>query len=133
MPKLSYVLDTNVWVSAIITKTDNQLHSYIVDNNIKVFISPEMILELEDVLSRAKFKKYIQKPISDYIQWISKLCTSVNSETHYNEAPDKDDNYLYDICIATKSKLVTGDKALLAHISKPPVTTISRVAFFKIY
>jgi len=133
MQKPSYVLDTNIWVSAIITKTEGQLHRYIVDNDVTVFISPEMILELEEVLSRAKFTKYIQKPICDCIQEISKLCTSVNSKTHYNEAPDKDDNYLYDICITTKSKLVTGDKALLGHISKPPVVTISRAAFFKIY
>jgi predicted nucleic acid-binding protein len=38
-------------------------------------------------------------------------------------APDKDDNYLYDVCIDTKSILVTGDKLLLNYISNPPVST----------
>ena len=48
----------------------------------------------------------------------------------YNNAPDKDDNYLYDICIYTNSVLATGDKLLLNHTSNPVVKTISKNDFF---
>ena len=68
--------------------------------------------------------------------WISAIIT--NSEKslltkRYEEAPDEDDNYLYDLCIETKSKLVTGDKLLLRHISNPPITTMTRFDFLSLF
>ncbi len=132
MQRSSYVLDTNIWISAIISNSFYDLAKIILDHNLKIFICPEMILELEDVLKRSKFKKYLKNTIPFYISEIQKICILEFSETKYNEAPDKDDNYLYDICIETKSILVTGDKLLLTYISNPLVITISRNDFFKL-
>ena len=128
----NYVLDTNIWISAIISNSFFDLEKIIIEENLKIFICPEMILELEDVLKRSKFKKYLKNTIPFYISEIQKICILEFSETKYNEAPDKDDNYLYDICIETKSILVTGDKLLLTYISNPLVITISRNDFFKL-
>ena len=91
-----------------------------------------MILELEDVLKRSKFKKYLTDSISNYISEIQKITVLKSSEKKHEGAPDKDDNYLYDICIDTKSILVTGDKLLLSYTSNPLVVTISRNDFFLI-
>ncbi len=132
MQRSSYVLDTNIWISAIISNSFYDLEKIILEENLKIFICPEMILELEDVLKRSKFKKYLKNTIPFYISEIQKICILEFSETKYNEAPDKDDNYLFDICIETKSILVTGDKLLLTYISNPLVITISRNDFFKL-
>ena len=132
MQRSNYVLDTNIWISAIISNSFFDLEKIIIEENLKIFICPEMILELEDVLKRSKFKKYLKNTIPFYISEIQKICILEFSETKYNEAPDKDDNYLYDICIETKSILVTGDKLLLTYISNPLVITISRNDFFKL-
>jgi putative PIN family toxin of toxin-antitoxin system len=133
MKKASFVLDTNIWISAIITNSEAKLVQFIIQNKLTVYICPEMILELQEVLKRSKFKKYLSKPISEYILIIENSCLNKTSPKHYDKAPDKDDNYLYDVCIDTKSTLVTGDKLLLNYISNPPVVTISRNTFFEMY
>jgi len=61
-----------------------------------------MILELKDVLKRPKFNKYLNKSPSEYILLIEKVCLTNNSPKHYNMAPDKDDNYLYDFASIQK-------------------------------
>lgn len=128
-----FVLDTNIWVSAIITNSIFKVEEFVSKNNLDIYICPEMILELEDVLSRGKFKKYLSKPVFSYIEDIQKICLERKIVKRYNEAPDKDDNYLYDVCIDTESILVTGDKALLNYLSDPRVKTISKAAFFDLY
>lgn len=133
MKNNSFVLDTNIWVSAIITNSETKLGELITSNKLQVYICPEMILELKDVLKRAKFKKYLHKSIEEYIIFISKICINKLPTKHYNEAPDIDDNYLYDLCLFTNSILVTGDKMLLNYISIPSVKTISRLAFFEMF
>lgn len=133
MKKTSFVLDTNIWISAIITNSEEKLVQFIFENKLTIYICPEMILELKDVLKRSKFKKYLSKSIPEYILLIEKVCLNKTSPKHYDKAPDKDDNYLYDVCIDTKSTLVTGDKLLLGYISNPPVVTISRNTFFEMF
>jgi len=133
MKKNSFVLDTNIWISAIITNSEVKLQDFILENKLTIYICPEMILELEDVLKRTKFKKYLNKSIPEYILLIESLCLNKTSPKHYDKAPDKDDNYLYDVCINTKSILVTGDKLLLNYISNPPVLTITRNVFFETF
>ena len=133
MQKTSFVLDTNIWISAIITNSEVKLIQFILENKLTIYICPEMILELQEVLKRSKFKKYLSRSIPEYIVLIENSCLNNTSPNHYDKAPDKDDNYLYDVCIDTKSTLVTGDKLLLGYISNPPVVTISRNTFFEMF
>lgn len=133
MKKTSFVLDTNIWISAIITNSETKLQQFILKNKLTIYICPEMILELKDVLKRSKFKKYLSKSIPEYILLVENTCLNKTPPKHYDKAPDKDDNYLYDVCIDTKSILVTGDKLLLNYISNPPVVTISRNIFFEMF
>jgi putative PIN family toxin of toxin-antitoxin system len=56
MQKNNFVLDTNIWISAIITKSENDLKNYILKNNLQIFICKEMIFEIKDVLGRNKLK-----------------------------------------------------------------------------
>lgn len=133
MQNKNFVLDTNIWVSAIITNSEKSLLNYIEENKLHICICPEMILEIEDVLSRKKFKKYLIKSINEYINLINDSCKNIQIMQRYKEAPDEDDNYLYDLCIETKSKLVTGDKLLLSYISNPPIKTISRFDFLSLF
>jgi predicted nucleic acid-binding protein len=75
----------------------------------------------------------LNNSIEYYISFIDNICISNTSITHYDKAPDKDDNYLYDICLSTNSALVTGDKLLLDYKSDPIVLTITRNDFLNIY
>jgi putative PIN family toxin of toxin-antitoxin system len=129
----NFVLDTNIWISAFITNSENTILNYIEKNKLEIFICPEMTCEIVDVLSRKKFKKYLIRPVDEYAALIKNSCKNIIILKKYNEAPDKDDNYLYDLCICTESKLVTGDKLLLSYISNPPITTISRFDFLSMF
>ena len=85
MQKSSFVLDTNIWISAIITNSESKLEKYIINNNLTIYICPEMILELEDVLKRSKFKKYLKKSIPDYILEIKRICREKTPPKHYEK------------------------------------------------
>lgn len=132
MQNNSFVLDTNIWVSAIITNSEKTLLNYIEEKKLQIYICPEMVNEIEDVLGRKKIKKYLILPEIEYVDLIKNNCENIQIMQRYKEAPDEDDNYLYDLCIETKSILVTGDKLLLSHISNPPITTISRFEFLSL-
>jgi putative PIN family toxin of toxin-antitoxin system len=133
MQNKNFVLDTNIWISAIITNSEKSLLNYIEVNKLQICICPEMLLEIEDVLSRKKFKKYLINSVTEYVNLIDASCQNILITKRYKEAPDEDDNYFYDLCIETKSKLVTGDKLLLNYISNPPITTISRFDFLSMF
>jgi putative PIN family toxin of toxin-antitoxin system len=133
MQNNSFVLDTNIWISAIITNSEKSLFNYIEENKLQIYICPEMINEIEDVLSRKKIKKYLIYSVIESVTSINFYCKNIQIAKRYNQAPDKDDNYLYDLCIETKSQLVTGDKLLLSYISNPPITTISRFDFLSLF
>jgi putative PIN family toxin of toxin-antitoxin system len=102
MKKNSFVLDTNIWISAIITNSETNLEQFILKNNLTIYICPEMILELKDVLKRSKFKKYLSKSIPEYILLIENICSNKTSPKHYDKASDKDYNYLYDSVLKQK-------------------------------
>lgn len=128
----NYVLDTNIWVSATISKKIAPLITKIANNsNVHVFACPELFEEISEVLNRPHLGKYINRPVSAHVKIIKGIATEITIKKGYQRAPDPKDNYLYDLCLQTKSTLVTGDKALLAYISKPVVKTITYNTFLK--
>jgi predicted nucleic acid-binding protein len=74
MKKAGFVLDTNIWISAIITNSETKLQQF--------------ILELKDLL-----KKNLSKSIPEYILLVENTCLNKTSPKHYDKAPDKDDNF----------------------------------------
>jgi uncharacterized protein len=112
---LNAVLDTNIWVSYFINARADYLAKYILEHDIKVFTSDELVEELREVLQRPKFKLLF--PVNDFIELHLSVCTKVNVSLQFNESPDPDDNFLFDLCIKSKTDyLVTADKRLLNFI-----------------
>lgn len=87
MSKNKIVLDTNIWISAIIKREVCYLSEFIALNGITVYICPEMLLELKDVLGRVKFKNYLSKSIHDHIEDIRNICVINKISKCYNNAP----------------------------------------------
>lgn len=54
---LKVVLDTNIWVSYFINARTDYLVNWIIDHDIIIYTSDELSDEIEEVLSRPKFKK----------------------------------------------------------------------------
>ncbi len=56
MPKNKSILDTNIWVSYIIKSKFEELVKLIIDNDLEIYTSQELIAELYEVLNRPKLK-----------------------------------------------------------------------------
>lgn len=58
MKKNKVILDTNLWISFLITKNFSSLDKLIEKNHIEFVFSVELLEEFVDVVSRPKFKKH---------------------------------------------------------------------------
>ena len=52
------ILDTNLWISFLITKTHSYLDKYLLEDKIHLLFSEESLMEFNSVISRSKFGRY---------------------------------------------------------------------------
>lgn len=109
------VLDTNIWISYLLSRKYHVLTAKIIDNNLDIVTCNNLIKEIGDVLKREKFRMLIsKKDISEAINIHIKLCRIVEVQLKSDFLTDKKDNYLIDLYLASHATmLVTGDKQLL--------------------
>ena len=117
------VLDTNVLVSALITKKDSaplQLYKAFTAQKFLLITSPSILAEVEDVINRDKIIKYHklnQKQRETIIEQLLTLCyvtlESVKTEKVIVERDPKDDKFLYAAIEAQADYIVSGDDDLL--------------------
>jgi putative PIN family toxin of toxin-antitoxin system len=67
--RLKIILDTNWYVSASINRTSRRrLYDLLINENLTIFYSRELLAEYESVISRKKFEKFIrQEQVSRFI------------------------------------------------------------------
>lgn len=111
------VLDTNILISAIgFGGIPRNVFQLILDGKIKAIISPILIAELEDVVSK-KFPK-LEKNFSRIRKSIYKKFKMVHPVITLNILNDYPDNRILEAALEGKCNyLVTGDKELL-HLKK---------------
>src|ERR1043165_5865119 len=109
------VVDTNVWVSYFINDRINYLVTWFLDHDFEVFISDELIGEITEVLQRPKFNhRKSRNDILDFIDLLYQLGTQQKVKAIFKSSPDPDDNFLFDLCLASQAGyLITSDKKLL--------------------
>jgi len=114
------VLDTNIWISYVLSRKFHILTSIILDNNLDIVSCNYLETEITEVLQRKKFSKYIsKKDIKEAINIHLKLCRFVEVEPKSDYLTDKKDNFLIDLYQASKATLlVTGDKQILEQAPK---------------
>ena len=110
------VIDTNVLVSALMTRNPNsptvRIHYAILNKKILVLHSPEIIAEYEDVLFRDKFS-FDRGKVDEIIDFIRIYGREVTpAEPDAEEFPDLDDKVFYCVALAAQDDdavLVTGN------------------------
>ncbi|MEO5675221.1 MAG: putative toxin-antitoxin system toxin component, PIN family [Chitinophagales bacterium] len=109
------VIDTNVWVSYFINVRINYLIKWLLDHDVEVFVSGELINEVEEVLQRPKFThRKSRSDIFDFIELLQQVCTNRKVKSVFKNSPDPYDNFLFDLCISAGADyLITSDKKLL--------------------
>ena len=119
------VIDTNVLVSALITKNTDAATAKVVrlllDNGFVPMYDADIITEYEDVLHRSKFS--ILPEVADaLISFIVEHGVDVSRVTFDEPMPDEDDRVFYEVTLSREdSFLVTGN--LKHYPTSPQVIT----------
>ncbi len=109
------ILDTNLWISFLISKNLSKLDPFIKKGTLILLFSKESVMEFVDVVERPKFKRFFsQKDIEQILDLFDQFGELVNIKSDVNICRDEKDNFLLNLSIDGKADyLVTGDKDLL--------------------
>ena len=123
------VIDTNLWISFLITKNYKKLDARIKRTKVKILFSLELMEELLTVVSRPKFKKYFDnEDIEQLLNLVDFYGEMVDVKSDLKICRDAKDNFLLSLSKDGKADfLLTGDHDLLAleRIDKTKIISIS--------
>lgn len=111
------IFDTNVWISFLIGKRLSKIKNHIINGNITIITTEQLLLEIKIVTSRNKLKKYFPKEsVNELIELLETIAVNVIIKPRHFINRDPKDNFLLDLIDFSKADyLVTGDKDLLRH------------------
>jgi putative PIN family toxin of toxin-antitoxin system len=127
--KLRIIVDTNLFVSFLITKNFQFLNNLLSEDKVDIVVCDELLEEIEEVCTRPKFKTQITSlDLQKLLEMLSSSSLSQKILSEVNVSRDLKDNYL--LALAKDSDadfLITGDKDLLSinKFSKTHIITIS--------
>lgn len=124
------VIDTNLWVSFLLTKTTPRLDRLFQRKSILLLFSQELLDEFIEVAGRTKFKKYFTSDdLEDLLFQIRIYAEFITIKSTVVMCRDPKDNFLLSLAKDGKADfLLTGDNDLLAlkKIGKTHIQTISQ-------
>jgi putative PIN family toxin of toxin-antitoxin system len=120
------VLDPGVLVSALIKPTGRpaRLLAQAHGAGFELIVSPLLLEELEGVLLRKKFRRYVTvEEVADYLAFVRRQGTLVRDpgQPAPLSCPDPKDEYLLALAYAQKAILVSGDSDLLELTGGAPI------------
>ena len=114
-PRFKVIIDTNLWISVIISSRQEEFTLLLLENDIEVYTCKELIDELKEVLERDKIRKYLKLPVNEYVSFHKDLTKKFAAKSSLSFDIDPKDSFLLNLSIETKADfLITGDKALLS-------------------
>lgn len=128
--RLKIIFDTNWYISASINrKSRRRLYDLLINEDLTVFYSSELLHEYKSVIFRKKFEKYIrQDQVNRFIGLILTRLKPVEIKTIVRLSRDANDNYLLSMSLdCAADYLVTGDPDLLElkEFGKTKILTMS--------
>jgi putative PIN family toxin of toxin-antitoxin system len=128
------ILDSNIWISYLITRRLETLVELIQHHQLTILTSQHLIEEITEVLLRPKFKKYLKhSDIKEFIAIHIKLCQHIDTDESSTQLTDTKDNFLLNLYDKGRATiLVSGDKELLREASelKYHVLTLNELESF---
>jgi hypothetical protein len=123
------IIDTNLWISFLITNDFNKLDHFLNSDKYLVVFSDELFDELLEVVHREKFARYFNDlNIKILVEIINEKALFVNVFSIVNVCRDVKDNFLLSLAIdGDVDYLITGDNDLLIlkHYKKTSILTIN--------
>ncbi|MCK5838814.1 MAG: putative toxin-antitoxin system toxin component, PIN family [Bacteroidales bacterium] len=132
--KIKIILDTNIWISFLITKDFKKLDLLIKREKIQLLFSNELLEEFISVAQRPKFKRYFTKDdiekLLDNFDYYGEI---IEVKSDIKECRDIKDNFLLNLAIDGKANyLITGDNDLLNMHTIQNTKIVSITDFLKI-
>ncbi len=115
MKSKKVILDTNLWISFLITQNHTEIDSLITEGTIQLVFSHELLEEFLTVTARPKFRKFFSnKKIEKLLELFDSYGKLVNANVKVELCRDPKDNFLLSLAVESKADyLVTGDSDLL--------------------
>lgn len=128
------IIDTNLWISYLISKNYVWIDNLILDRNFRLVFSQELIDEFIEVAQRPKFKRYFSKQnLENLIKLFDEYGLYFRVVSSINLCRDSKDNFLLSLAKDSKADyLLTGDEDLL-EIKKIGKTRIVSASEFQNY
>lgn len=125
------IIDTNLWISFLITKDFTKLDEIIFSRKGILVFSQELLDEFLEVASRPKLRRFFSSSdIEEFLETIDEYASFVKVHTKVEVCRDPKDNFLLSLSVDGKADfLLTGDKDLLG-ISKFRRTKIITISDF---
>jgi putative PIN family toxin of toxin-antitoxin system len=133
--RLKIILDTNWYVSASINRTSRRrLYDLLMNENLTILYSRELLAEYESVISREKFQKFIrQEQVSRFVGLVLTRLMPVEIKMLVRLSRDAKDNFLLSMSIDCGADyLVTGDPDLLVLKEFGKTKILGMTAFSKL-
>ena len=114
--KARYVFDTNVIVSALLFEQGNPGQAFYKALDVaEILLSEEVAREINDVLSRKRFDRYVTwEEREQFLQLLIRETTLVEITEEIKECRDPKDNKFLELAVSgAVSHLITGDPDLL--------------------
>jgi len=125
------IIDTNLWVSFLITKDFTKLDDIIFSRQSILVFSQELLDEFLEVARRPKFRCFFSNTdIEEILETIGEYADFIDVRSEIKICRDPKDNFLLSLSVDGKADfLLTGDKDLL-DLKKIGETTIITISDF---
>ena len=113
--KTKVIIDTNLWISFLISYDFEKLDFLFSSDKICLLFSERLFVEFVGVASREKFRKYFsENDIDELSKKMKKVAKIVEIKSVQTQCRDPKDNFLLELAVDGKADyLITGDKDLL--------------------
>ena len=127
------IIDTNLWVSFLLTKQFSFLDDLLENEKIQLVFSQELLDEFMEVINRPKLRRYFSDDNLELIlEAIEQYADFINVNSNISVCRDPKDNFLLSLAKdGLADYLITGDQDLLV-IKRFEKTEIITIAEFKI-
>jgi len=123
------ILDTNLWVSFLISKDLSKLDELLFEKKVKLVFSKELLDEFLEVTKRPKFRRFFTRTdVENILETIDEYADFVVVKSKITICRDLKDNFLLSLAKDGKADfLLTGDNDLLdiGMFEKTSIETIS--------
>lgn len=128
---LKLVIDTNLWISFIISNKLNELEPILLNKNCKILFSSELVNELQATILKPKLQKYFsENALDEMLTVFDEYIDFINVKSKVQICRDPNDDFLLSLAKDGKANfLLTGDKDLL-EIEKFEETSIIKFSDF---